>query len=100
MKQFVGITASDGLNRKKHYFSFSVLENMYHENWGNYFPVGLNHDKTKTIGAGRLDGIYFEPGRAYVTNRTYIAENKSDRQKFYSEFKHWEYRTYIENLCS
>lgn len=96
MKQFVGITASDGLNRKRHYFSFSVLETMYHENWSNIFPVGLNHDRTKTIGAGRLDGIYFEPGKAYVTNRTYIAENITDRQKFKSEFDLWVYRQYIE----
>lgn len=97
MKQIEGIVASDGLNKKRHYFSFEVLEGMYHDNWKYNFPVGINHDRTKPIiGAGHLSGVYFEPGKAYVTSSTFFAENESDNEQFASEFKNWTYQTYVE----
>ena len=75
MQIMSGIAMTDGLNRKNHYFPLSTILNSYKQVWQCGTPSTLNHDSTKFAGWNYLSGIYMEPGKAYVTNRMYIAEN-------------------------
>ena len=90
MIEALGIAASDGLNRKNHYIRVEALLNAYKDAWKYGVPSSINHDSTKFIGWTFFSGIYFEPGKAYVTNKFYEPENQEemDKLKNYSSEYH------------
>ena len=82
MKTFTGVAISDGLNRKNHFLPTESLLNAYVDAWRYGVPTNAGHDSTKFIGWTQLSGMYFEPGKAYVTNRMFMPETDDEKKLF------------------
>lgn len=81
MQSYNGIAATDGLNRKNHFMPLSALHEGYMKIWRNGVPTNLNHDSTKLMGWTKFTGIYLEPGKAYITNKTMFPEGKEEENE-------------------
>lgn len=89
-----GIAMTDGLNRKNHYIPLEAILNAYNETWKHGTPSNLNHDSTKFVGWTFVNGIYMEPGKAYVTNEMHIPENDSEYENLIRKNMDYSYRKY------
>lgn len=78
MMTLKGVVMTDGINRKNHRIPVETMINAYKKSSDIPMMMNAGHDRTKPIGYTLLDGIYFEPGKAYLTNRSYIAESADD----------------------
>ena len=74
-----GIAMTDGLNRRNHYFHVSTILNSYEDSIGTPMIMNIGHDRCKPIGYTKLEGVYFEPGKAYLINSFNIAESKEEQ---------------------
>lgn len=80
MKTYTGVAITDGLNRKNHFLPTESLINAYEDAWRFGVPTNVGHDSTKFIGWTQLSGMYFEPGKSYVTNRLLLPETDEDKK--------------------
>ena len=60
-----GVAITDGVNRINHIMPVSTIMNAYADSYKMPMIINLGHDRNKPIGYTLLDGIYFEPGKAY-----------------------------------
>lgn len=63
-----GVSMTDGKNRKNHKIPLKTMINAYNQHWNIPMVMNLGHDRSKPIGYIVLDGVYMEPGRAYIIN--------------------------------
>lgn len=89
-----GIAMTDGLNRKNHYISLNAILNAYENAWKYGTPSNLNHDSTKFVGWTFVNGIYMEPGKAYVINEMQIPENSTEHKNLIRRNMDYLYRKY------
>lgn len=94
MQIMSGIAMTDGVNLKNRFFSLSTILNSYEQIWKIGTPSTLNHDSTRFAGWNFLSGIYMEPGKAYVTNRIYIAENQHEYDQLQKRNHDYLYKHY------
>lgn len=80
MKVYKGIAGTDGENRNNTYVPFMSLLNAYDEYPLSGVPSNLGHDSTKPIGWTYIDGIYIEPGKAYIINSLYVPDAPEDQK--------------------
>lgn len=73
-----GVVLTDEINRKNHRIPVETMINSYKKSCDIPMMMNVGHDRTKPIGYTLLDGIYFEPGKAYLTNVSYFAESDDD----------------------
>ena len=85
---------TDGLNRKNHFIPLNAIINAYEETWKHGTPSNLNHDSTKFVGWTFVNGIYMEPGKAYVTNEMRIPENDTEHETLIRRNMEYLYRKY------
>lgn len=90
-----GIVMTDGLNRKMHYISVSTILNSYEKNVGIPIIMNMGHDRSKPIGYSSLEGVYFEPGKAYLINSSYLIENKKEQDELVKFFETMDNKTFI-----
>lgn len=89
-----GIAMTDGLNRKNHFIPLKAILSAYEQTWKYGTPSNLNHDSTKLVGWTFVNGVYMEPGKAYVTNEMRIPENKSEHENLVCKNIEYLHRKY------
>lgn len=97
MIRYKGIAASDGMNRLNQYMPLMTLVKAYEATRFQGFPTNAAHDSTRLCGWTYLDGIYIEPGKAYLINEVQFPENKKEREILKGRLLNSVYEQYVEN---
>ena len=109
-----GVAITDGINRINHIMPVSTIMKAYADSYKTPMIINLGHDRSKPAGYTLLDGIYFEPGKAYLTNTSYFPDSEdenqildrmvriADEKMFYAEHQEEVKRLYdrLENFTS
>lgn len=96
MKRYRGIAITDGMNRYNELFPFTAMLKAYNESDPIGLPSNYSHDNTRMAGWSFLTGIFFEPGKAYLTDELFIPENKTDKEKLKMRLAHHANKRYVE----
>lgn len=96
METYQGVAITDGVNRKNHVFPLNTIVNLYRDSWKVVIPMNLGHDRTKPIGYTILAGVYMEPGKAYLTNKSVIMETKEEHKALNEMIKAYDYKIFCE----
>lgn len=75
-----GVAITDGVNRKNHIMPLSTLMNAYLDSYKVPMIMNLGHDRSKPIGYTKLNGIYMEPGKAYLVNSSNFPDNDEEQE--------------------
>lgn len=78
-----GVSMTDGKNRKNHIIPLKTMINAYNQHWNIPMVMNLGHDRSKPIGYVVLDGVYMEPGRAYIINSSNFPDNPEENNQLY-----------------
>lgn len=97
MKTCQGVAITDGINRKNHIMPLSTIIKAYCDSWNTIIPMNLGHDRTKPIGYTYFTGVYMEPGKAYVTNASAIAETDKEYEKVRKMIEVYDYNIFCES---
>ena len=93
-----GVGITDEKNRYNHIVPLSTIIKMYEQKWDYHTVMTIGHDRTKTIGYSDLNGIYMEPGKAYLLTKSHIADNAEDHELVNTIADHNDYQYfYVEN---
>ena len=78
-----GVSMTDGKNRKNHVIPLKTMLSAYNEHWNIPMIMNLGHDRSKPIGYTVLDGVYMEPGKAYLINSSNFPDNPEENNQLY-----------------
>ena len=78
-----GVSMTDGKNRKNHVIPLKAMLSAYSEHWNIPMIMNLGHDRSKPIGYTVLDGVYMEPGKAYLINSSNFPDNPEENNQLY-----------------
>ena len=95
MKTFIGIAATDEVNRYNEVFSLQAMYSAYEKQWDELMPSFANHNHTRSIGFSKLGSIYLEPGKAYITNSLSLADSREEYKKIRAYNHHHLYETCV-----
>ena len=96
MEKYQGVAITDGINRKNHMLPLSTIIKAYRDSWDTVLPMNLGHDRTKPIGYTMLTGVYMEPGKAYLTNESAIAETDEEHEILRKMISAYDHKIFCE----
>ena len=95
MLELFGNMANDKVNRYNERLTTGAIIDMLQNQWNDFVPMTVNHDRTKLIGFSRLFSVFIR-GTTILTNQSFLPESKAEEKYLEATCG----KQVIDNLCT